>query len=158
MTLLTRFDTLPDISGNSQVSDDCLDPKGFGRKLSRSGTELFEEALKIFEGINSPSGKSNEPPLEKIVEELAPHWEACADDEDMPDESGPSFTQPETNTLQKSPVNTSLRARTESFASFSQRAEYNFPRGSFSQPPDLLPLPSALETRSSAQTFPPLVR
>ncbi|OSC97176.1 hypothetical protein PYCCODRAFT_1472058 [Trametes coccinea BRFM310] len=144
--MLTRFDTLPDIpasGGKNQDSDDCLDPKGLGRKLSRSGTELFQEALKMFEGINSPSGRSNEPPLQQVVEELTPHWEVCADDEDLPDETAPPSSQ---MASQSSLVRTnSLVARTESFDSFSQRAEY-YPRGSFSQPLDLLPLPEALET------------
>ncbi|CDO70540.1 hypothetical protein BN946_scf184573.g8 [Trametes cinnabarina] len=149
--MLTRYDTLPLIPGSSQsqapqVSDDYLDPHP-GRKLSRSGTELFQDALKLFENINDTSDSRAEPRSRRVVKKRSTR-------PGLPQAEGPPqvhVTQP-TN----SRPDNSLRGRTDSLASLSGQVFY--PRGSFSQPLDLIPIQSPLENAPPPQfSFDPTV-
>ncbi|KAI0631451.1 hypothetical protein C8Q77DRAFT_136608 [Trametes polyzona] len=100
------------------------------RALSRSATELFDEAYKHFSTINGPATPSPaEPPLSQIVEELDQYKHAYGDDDELPaeEESGGRFATPSSSQQRRvgssaTQATSSIASRTESFSNmFSPR-------------------------------------
>ncbi|KAI0370746.1 hypothetical protein BV20DRAFT_240558 [Pilatotrama ljubarskyi] len=167
-SMLSRFDSVASISGSSQrapSNDGDMGPV-FGRKLSRSGTELLNEAYKHFSAISPTSAPRAEPSLSQIVKDLDEYRDAYADDEDWPQDEemsppaaqssfqiaskdGPSSTACGANSSH--PTGASVPQPLRPFPSMSQPMEQWFGNASSSlenaPPPDFsMPPPPAAES------------
>ncbi|KAI0354437.1 hypothetical protein OH77DRAFT_1590579 [Trametes cingulata] len=93
--MLTRFDSISSVSESTQPGSSGSDNMGpvIGRKLSRTGTEMLNEAYKHFSAISPTLAPRAEPSLSQIVRDLDEYRDAYADDEDWPqDEDMPPPT------------------------------------------------------------------
>ncbi|KAI8977798.1 hypothetical protein BD414DRAFT_495658 [Trametes punicea] len=143
----SRYDTMPLIPDGSSQAEKANDDYLPARKLSRRASELFEEAYRHFSNLEAPPAQSARgPPLPRIIEEPGRYRRPYAEERDLPRNKQPS--PPLNGRASAAPElpKSTFPGRGQSFSNFSRGSVEPLFRGSFSQPLDLLPYESPLES------------